>query len=92
MSFKKNGSEAINKRTITRKRKGKGKIHYKNIYHITQLTTIHVTSPLYYLKLIFQSPITLHMNHTLNSKPNNNKKSQIQKHIADKKLDNKSDP
>ena len=47
------------------------KIYYGNIYHITQLNTIHVTSPLYHLKFIFQSPITLHMNHTLDSRCNN---------------------
>ena len=47
------------------------KIHYRNIYNITQLNTIHVTSPLYHLKFIFQSPITLHMNHTLKSRRNN---------------------
>jgi len=47
------------------------KIHYRNIYHIAQLNTIHVTSPLYHLKFIFQSPITLHMNHTLDSRHNN---------------------
>jgi len=47
------------------------KIHYKNIYQIAQLTTIHVTSWFYHLKLIFQSPITLHMHHTLNSRRNN---------------------
>ena len=46
------------------------KIYYKNIYHIAQLITIHVTSPLYHLKLIFQSPITLHTNHTFNSRRN----------------------
>ena len=46
------------------------KIHYENIYHIAQLNTIHVISPLYHLKLIFQSPITLHINHTLNSRCN----------------------
>ena len=47
------------------------KIHYKNIDHIVQLNTIHATSPLYHLKLIFQSPITLHMNYTLDSRRNN---------------------
>jgi len=41
------------------------KIHYRNIYNIAQLNTIHITSPLYHLKFIFQSPITFHMNHTL---------------------------
>ena len=29
------------------------KIHYRNIYHIAQLNTIHVTSPLYHLNLFF---------------------------------------
>ena len=47
------------------------KIHYTIIYNITQLNSIHVTSPLYHLKFIFQSLITLHMNHTLESKRNN---------------------
>jgi len=47
------------------------KINYRSIYNITQLNTIHVTSPLYHLKFIFQSPITLHMNHTLRSRRNN---------------------
>jgi len=47
------------------------KINYGSIYNITQLNTIHVTSPLYHLKFIFQSPITLHMNHTLRSRHNN---------------------
>ena len=47
------------------------KINYGNIYNIVKLNTIHVTSPLYHLKLIFQSPITLHMNHTLDSRRNN---------------------
>ena len=41
------------------------KINYRSIYNITQLNTIHITSPLYHLKFIFQSPITLHMIHTL---------------------------
>ena len=40
-------------------------------YHIAQLNTIYVTSPLYHLKFIFQSLITLHMNHTLDSRCNN---------------------
>ena len=47
------------------------KINYGSIYNIAQLNTIHVTSPLYHLKFIFQSPITLHMNHTLKSRRNN---------------------
>ena len=47
------------------------KIHYENIYHIAQLNTIHIISPLYHLKLIFQSPIMLHMNHKLYSRCNN---------------------
>ena len=47
------------------------KIHYRNIYHLTQLNTIHATSPLYHLKFIFSSPITLHTNHTLGSRRNN---------------------
>ena len=47
------------------------KINYRNIYSITQLNTIDVTSPLYHLKFIFQSPITLHMNHTLKTRRNN---------------------
>jgi len=47
------------------------KINYESIYNITQLNTIHITSPLYHLKFIFQSPITLHMNHTLGSRCNN---------------------
>ena len=47
------------------------KINYKSIYNITQLNTIHVTSSLYHLKFIFQSSITLHMNHTLGSRCNN---------------------
>ena len=47
------------------------KIHYINIYKIAQLNTMHITSPLYHLKFIFQSPITLHMNHTLESRRNN---------------------
>jgi len=41
------------------------------MYHITKLNTIGITSPLYHLKLIIQSLITLHMNHTLNSRRNN---------------------
>ena len=40
------------------------KINCRSIYNITQLNTIHVTSPLFHLKFIFQSQITLHMNHT----------------------------
>ena len=47
------------------------KINYRSVYNIVQLNTIHVISPLYHLKFIFQSPITLHMNHTLGSKHNN---------------------
>ena len=47
------------------------KINYRSIYNIAQLNTIHVTSPLYHLKFIFQSPITLHMNYTLRSRHNN---------------------
>jgi len=43
----------------------------RSIYNITQLNTIHVTSPPYHLEFIFQSPITLHMNHTLRSSCNN---------------------
>ena len=39
--------------------------YYENIYNIAQFNTMHVTSPLYHLKFIFQSLITLHMNHTL---------------------------
>ena len=49
----------------------KSKIHYTIIYNITQLNSIHITSPLYHLKFIFQSPITLYMNHTLESRHNN---------------------
>ena len=45
--------------------------HHSPIYLINKQNTIHVTSPLYHLKLIFQSPITLHMNHTLDSRRNN---------------------
>ena len=48
------------------------KINYRSIYNIAQLNTIDVTSPLYHLKFIFQSPITLHMNHTLGLRRNNN--------------------
>ena len=51
--------------------KDKIKINYRNIYNIAQLNTIHVTSLLYHLKFIFQSPITLHINHTLKSRRNN---------------------
>ena len=58
-------------------------MHHKNIYHITQLNTINVTSPLYYLKLIFQSSITLHMNHTLDSRHNNT--HQIHNNIIHKR-------
>ena len=47
------------------------KIHCGNIYHITKLNIIHVNSPLYHLKFIFQTLITLHMNHTLESNCNN---------------------
>ena len=47
------------------------KINYRSIYNIVQFNTIHVTSPLYHLKFIFQSPITLHMNHTFESRRNN---------------------
>jgi len=47
------------------------KINYRSIYNIIQLNTICVTSPLYHLIFIFQSPITLHMNHTLGSRHNN---------------------
>ena len=43
-------------------------INYKSIYNIAQLNTIHIISPLYHLKFIFQSPITLRMNHTLESR------------------------
>ena len=46
-------------------------INYESIYNTTQLNTILVTSPLYHLKFIFQSPITLHMNHTFGSRRNN---------------------
>jgi len=46
------------------------KIYYRNIYNIVQLHTIDITSH-YHLKFIFQSPITLHMNHTLESRHNN---------------------
>ena len=46
-------------------------INYRIIYNITQLNTINITSPLYHLKSIFQSPITLHMNNTLKSRRNN---------------------
>jgi len=46
-------------------------MHYRNIYNIVKLNTIHVTSPLYLVKFIFQSPITLYMNHTLESRRNN---------------------
>ena len=51
--------------------KGMIKINYGSIYNITQLNTIYVTSPLYHLKFIFQSSITLHMNHTLRGRCNN---------------------
>jgi len=47
------------------------KINYGSIYNIAQLNTIQVTSPLYHLKFILQSPITLHMNHTLGLRRNN---------------------
>ena len=47
------------------------KINYGSIYNIAQLNIIHVTLPLYHLKFIFQSPITLHMNHTLGLRHNN---------------------
>ena len=47
------------------------KINYGNIYNIVKLNTTHVTSPLYPLKFIFQSLITLHMNHTLELRRNN---------------------
>jgi len=47
------------------------KINYGSNYNIVQINTIHVTSPLYHLKFIFQSPITLRMNHTLGSRCNN---------------------
>ena len=47
------------------------KINYRSIYNIAQLNTIHVTSPLYHLKFIFQSPIMLYMNHTRGSRRNN---------------------
>ena len=47
------------------------KIHYRNIYNIIQLNTIHITSPLYHLKFIFQLPFTLHMNQTLESRRSN---------------------
>ena len=47
------------------------KINYRSIYNIAQLNTIHVTSPLYHLKFIFQSPIALHINHTFGSRRNN---------------------
>ena len=46
------------------------KINYRSIYNIAQLNTIHITPPPYHLKFIFQSPITLHMNHTLRSRRN----------------------
>ena len=46
-------------------------INYKSICNITQLNTTHVTSPLCYLKFIFQLPITSHMNHILGSRCNN---------------------
>ena len=47
------------------------KINYKTIYNIAQLNIIHATPPLYHLKFIFQSSITLYMNHTLGSRRNN---------------------
>jgi len=47
------------------------KINYESIYNIVQLNAIHITSPLYHLKFIFQSPITIHVNHTLWSRRNN---------------------
>jgi len=47
------------------------KINYRSIYNIAQLNTINVTSPIYHLKFIFQSSITLHINHTLRSRHNN---------------------
>jgi len=59
---------------ISKKSKNKKdmiKINYRSIYNIAQLNTIYVTSPFYHLKFIFQSPITLHMNHTLGSRRNN---------------------
>jgi len=46
------------------------KTHYTIIDSITRINTIHATS-LYHLKFIFQSPITLHMNHALESRHNN---------------------
>jgi len=46
-------------------------MHYENIYHIVQLNKIHINSSLYHLKFFFQSPITLHMNRTLESRRNN---------------------
>jgi len=47
------------------------KINYRSIYNIVQLNIIYVTSPLYHLKFIFQSSITLHINHTLGLRRNN---------------------
>ena len=47
------------------------KINYGSNYNIAQLNTIHVTSPLYHLKFISQTPITLRMNNTLGSRRNN---------------------
>ena len=41
------------------------KINYRSVYNIVQLNTIHVILPFYHLKFIFQSSITLRMNHTL---------------------------
>jgi len=46
-------------------------INYRSLYNIAQLNKIYITSLLYHLKFIFQSPITLHMNHTLESRRNN---------------------
>ena len=47
------------------------KINYGSNYNIAQLNIIHVISPLYYLKFIFQSRITSRMNYTLGSRRNN---------------------
>ena len=47
------------------------KINYRSIYNILQLNTIHVILSFYHLKFIFQSSITLYMNHTLGPKHNN---------------------
>ena len=52
------------------------KINYGSIYNIAQLNTIHVTSPLYHLKFIFQSPITLYIINNSHALYNNYTKTQ----------------